>query len=162
MGLYCNFEFLHLFCFQMKRLLEGVVMTIPKWTVLGMATQTVMRTLWIVKKKTHSSEIEPAFFVIFFCGGWDQSWLQTYIWATQRSQSTSAPYFPSTLYQCCQYAQIILRSQILEEQHCSRGRGRGFVLYETDELPSQLGRLCFSQNSLTSLQVVRVPGDLVT
>lgn len=114
MGLYCNFEFLHLFCFQMKRLLEGVVMTIPKWTVLGMATQTVMRTLWIVKKKTHSSKSEPAFFVIFFfCGGWDQSWLQTYIWATQRSQSTSAPYFPSTPYQCCQYAESYsdLRSQ---------------------------------------------------
>ena len=30
------------------------------------------------------------------------------------------------------------------------------MLYETDELPAELGRLCFSYNSLTSLQVVRV------
>ena len=101
-----------------------------------------MRTLWIVKKKTHSSESEPAFFVIFFFVGGGISLGYKPIFGPRRDLNPFLLHISPSPF--INVASMQNHTQILEEQHCIRGRGRGFVLYETDELSSQLGRLCFS------------------
>ena len=100
-----------------------------------------MRTLWIVKKKTHSSESEPAFLVIFFVGGGISLGYKPIFGPPRDLNPLLLPISPPPFINV---ASMQNHTQILEEQYCIRGRGRGFVLYETDELPAQLGRLCFS------------------